>query len=131
MNFMNKDYIKEIWATAKPKLIVLLCLVCSFVSGFAAGKGESQLSKPAPRQLQYTTNKAGETKAAAPQPTNLTPAHANTNSTVTATADCYIKGSKSRIYHMPGGSFYDRTNPVQCFASEAEAQAAGFTKSSR
>ncbi|OGE86632.1 MAG: hypothetical protein A3J48_01675 [Candidatus Doudnabacteria bacterium RIFCSPHIGHO2_02_FULL_46_11] len=47
---------------------------------------------------------------------------------------CRIKGnisSSSRIYHLPGGSFYDRTDPEMCFNTEAEAQAAGFRKSSR
>lgn len=30
------------------------------------------------------------------------------------------------IYHVPDSQFYDRTNPKECFASEAEAQAAGY-----
>jgi len=45
-----------------------------------------------------------------------------------------IKGnisSSGKIYHLPGGTFYDRTNPEMCFTTEAEAQAAGFRKSSR
>jgi hypothetical protein len=43
-----------------------------------------------------------------------------------------IKGSSSLIYHMPGGSFYDRTtNPIRCFQTEEEALSAGFKKSSR
>ncbi len=41
-----------------------------------------------------------------------------------------IKGNHSRggefIYHVPGEGNYDRTNPEVCFATEAEAQAAGF-----
>jgi hypothetical protein len=52
-------------------------------------------------------------------------------------ADCaagQIKGnigaSGSKVYHMPGGSFYNRTKAEACFATEAEAQAAGFRKSS-
>jgi hypothetical protein len=43
-----------------------------------------------------------------------------------------IKGSKSLIYHVPGGAFYDKTtSPIRCFNTEAEAQAAGFRKSSK
>ncbi|OGE76682.1 MAG: hypothetical protein A3C85_04155 [Candidatus Doudnabacteria bacterium RIFCSPHIGHO2_02_FULL_48_21] len=54
----------------------------------------------------------------------------------TDSADCTgkIKGnisSNSKIYHMPGGSFYNRTVPEMCFDSEAEARAAGFRKSQR
>lgn len=44
-----------------------------------------------------------------------------------------IKGNHSRggefIYHAPGGASYDRTEPEVCFATEADAQAAGFRAS--
>jgi hypothetical protein len=38
-----------------------------------------------------------------------------------------IKGNISyyggqRIYHIPGGDYYNVTNPEQCFATEADAQ---------
>lgn len=46
-----------------------------------------------------------------------------------------IKGNISskgeKIYHVPGGAFYDKTNAEQWFTTEAEAQAAGFRKSKR
>lgn len=45
-----------------------------------------------------------------------------------------VKGNisgTSKTYHIPGGSFYDRTTPEMCFATEAEAQSAGFAKSSK
>lgn len=45
-------------------------------------------------------------------------------------ADFPVKGNHSRsgdfIYHLPGSRFYDRTDAEVCFATEAEAQAAGF-----
>jgi hypothetical protein len=53
---------------------------------------------------------------------------------------CAIKGNVNRsgdkIYHVPGGAFYDRTdiNPEEgdgWFCTEAEAQAAGFRRSAR
>ena len=44
-----------------------------------------------------------------------------------------IKGNHSssgeRIYHVPGGQFYERTNPEECFATERDAQAAGYRAS--
>jgi hypothetical protein len=49
--------------------------------------------------------------------------------------DCQDKikgniGSKdSRIYHVPGGSFYQRVAPELCFVDEQAAIAAGFSKS--
>ncbi len=55
--------------------------------------------------------------------------------TQTGKNDCFpgqIKGNISgsnKVYHMPGGSFYNRTMAEQCFSTEAEAIAAGFRKS--
>jgi micrococcal nuclease len=42
-----------------------------------------------------------------------------------------IKGNQSGIYHVPGGQSYERTIPEECFASEEEAQAAGYRKAQR
>jgi micrococcal nuclease len=46
-------------------------------------------------------------------------------------ANAPIKGNQSGIYHVPGGQFYGRTNPEECFESETEAQAAGYRRSQR
>ena len=38
-----------------------------------------------------------------------------------------VKGNaNSRIYHVPGGRFYDRTLPERCYASAADAEADGY-----
>ena len=43
-----------------------------------------------------------------------------------------IKGNRtSMIYHLPGGEFYDATGPEECFASPADAEAAGYRRSQR
>ena len=44
-----------------------------------------------------------------------------------------IKGNaNSRIYHVPGGSYYESTKDnIVWFCSEAEAEAAGYRKSKR
>jgi micrococcal nuclease len=46
-----------------------------------------------------------------------------------------IKGNINRrgerIYHVPGGAFYDRTKPERCFATEEEAQREGFRRARR
>ena len=46
-----------------------------------------------------------------------------------------IKGNKNRkgekIYHVPGGAYYDKTNPEEWFFTEEEAQAAGYRASKR
>ena len=41
-------------------------------------------------------------------------------------ADKPIKGSRSHIYHLQNDPNYKATKPVACFASEADAQAAGY-----
>lgn len=121
---MNFENIKDRFIEHKPKLIVLGCLVTAFVSGYGVGTYEMRANSLSRRQLNYTTNTGVKpTPTSTPKPTSTTAA--------APAGECYIKGSKSKLYHMPGGSFYDRTNPAQCFGSEAEAQAAGYTKSSR
>ena len=43
-----------------------------------------------------------------------------------------IKGNaSSMIYHVPGGAFYNRTNPEECFRTTAAAVAAGYRASKR
>jgi hypothetical protein len=43
-----------------------------------------------------------------------------------------IKGNRSSmIYHRPGAEFYDQTRPEDCFASPADAEAAGYRASQR
>jgi hypothetical protein len=43
-----------------------------------------------------------------------------------------IKGNRSTmIYHPPGGEFYEPTRPEDCFASPADAEAAGYRRSQR
>jgi hypothetical protein len=42
-----------------------------------------------------------------------------------------ISASGERIYHAPGGSSYRATRPEVCFATPAEAEAAGFRRALR
>ncbi len=41
------------------------------------------------------------------------------------------KSKKTRIYHVPSGSFYKRTKPELCFTSPKDALGAGFRASKR
>lgn len=121
---MDKELLKDKLIEHKPKLILLACLAVAFIAGYGAGTFETK-GNQSHRQLNYTTKEGSP-----PTPTSIPKP---TESVVKGSADsaCKIKGSKSKLYHMPDGSFYDRTTPVQCFNTEAEAVAAGFTKSSR
>lgn len=42
-----------------------------------------------------------------------------------------INSSGEKIYHVPGGAYYDKTIPEEWFFTEEEAQAAGYRKSKR
>lgn len=42
-----------------------------------------------------------------------------------------INSKGEKIYHVPGGQFYEKTIAEQWFSSEAEAKAAGYRKSKR
>lgn len=41
------------------------------------------------------------------------------------------QGDSEWIYHRPGGSSYSRTDPEQCFATAADAEAAGYRAAKR
>ncbi len=44
--------------------------------------------------------------------------------------DHTVKAKESSgIYHVPGGRFYERTNPDRCYATEADAEADGYRRS--
>ena len=59
-------------------------------------------------------------------------AGATTQSDSTSVCQGKIKGNpSSKIYHVPGGAFYDRLSSAICFDSERDAQAAGYRKSQR
>ncbi|WZL73883.1 ComEC/Rec2 family competence protein [Clostridiaceae bacterium 35-E11] len=42
-----------------------------------------------------------------------------------------INSKKEKIYHLPGGAYYEGTEPEVWFKTESEAQQAGFRKSKR
>jgi micrococcal nuclease len=46
-------------------------------------------------------------------------------------ASAPIKGNQSGLYHVPEGSYYDVTNPEECFATAQDAEAAGYEASSQ
>ncbi len=127
----NYDYIKLKIEENKKRVVFGVCAVLLFIVGFGTGRAEREFRKTPTVQTNYTTktpeNKGGD------DPVNITAEPPITPSTTGSTLlSCNIKGTSSRIYHLPGGAFYERiTAPVACFETEAEAQAAGYRKSSR
>ncbi len=130
----NIDHEKLI-AKTKPLAIAGVCFVAVFTAGYGVGKSSGSASSvggASKRSLSnYNTNRSANSNTGQkPQAETIAPANNKMMAPVDKSS-CYIKGSKSKLYHVPGGSFYERTNPVACFNSEEEAQAAGYTKSSR
>lgn len=102
-----------------------LVLVVGFLLVASLGFELGQRSVP---KFSQALIPAGEVKETVTEPANYTP----NNSEAQPNCSGQIKGSASMIYHLPGGSFYERTTkPIQCFDTEAEAKSAGFRKSSR
>ena len=118
--------VKEFLKLNERSVILVISFTCVFLLGFFTGKidsynknqpiikvEKSQLNSTILNQESQQGNVLGEKNEA---------------------GNCPVKGnisSSSKIYHLPGGSFYDRTNPEVCFNTAAEAEAAGFRKSQR
>ena len=138
---ISYEEIKDRVDEYKPRLVYAGCLVLMFLIGFGSGNawGPDQKQKNQTQtQSKYTTtapqnkeiSKEADTK---PEPVEETKT-ATPNATTTSKTCTTIKGNignGTKIYHVPGGSFYERTQEEMCFATEAEAQAAGYKKSSR
>ena len=118
---MLKEFIKK----HQQKLVLLIGFLLVAGISFLLGKAaafeysvpEINVEQVFTAPTNYTENIAG----------TQTPAHAGASKCAGQ-----IKGSSSMIYHLPDGAFYERvTNPIRCFNTEPEAQAAGFRKSAR
>jgi hypothetical protein len=80
-----------------------------------------------------------EFTSAAPEPNGSEPATTSDDSSSAWVAalddgscppDHEVKAKEgSGIFHVPGGRFYERTNPDRCYASAAAAEADGFRQS--
>ncbi len=130
-----KDRLNE---KGKPLAIAGVCFLAVFIAGFGTGRVSNGGSKGATEKrslTNYTTNTGNKTKAGDTNSGTKPPANTNSSPKTTVApadpANCYIKGSKSKTYHIPGGAFYERTTPAACFNTEEEATAAGYKKSSR
>jgi competence protein ComEC len=79
-----------------------------------------------------STNKYYSDNSSAKLSSNTTSNIANkTTPTQSASIKGNINSSGEKIYHVPGGAYYDRTDAEMWFNTEAEAENAGFRKSKR
>ncbi len=135
---MNYEEIKEKFYEKKNYFAVALGFVLVFLLGFGTGIFEKDRRKAPASLPNYTTNQQKtvekpviETKSTVQTGENKVLGQATSSLPM---QECLIKGNisaNSKIYHVKGGAFYDRTNPEMCFSTEQQAVDAGFRKSSR
>lgn len=136
---ISYEELKEKTSEYRTQIIYGSCLALMFMVGFGTGNAWGPDQNKSRQQYSNYTNNQRQNKEleAKKQPVTKkdTPDTATSHTAQTQNQECaQIKGnisSKNKIYHIPGGAFYERTQAEQCFATEAEAQAAGFKKSSR
>jgi hypothetical protein len=141
---LDYEKLKKGFIENKPKIAIGVCFVLVFIIGFGTGRYDkestSRRTKANNNQKYYNTDtsikpktETAETKEGEAVVGKVLSITAST--TTPKTQSCIIKGNisstGSKIYHMAGGAFYERTNPEQCFNTEAEALSAGYRKSSR
>lgn len=119
----------------KIRLWAVLAAVQTVTFGMGMYTAKTYWSNPSVPidQLDYSTNELNQQSS---RPSEAKPGESARTTDSLDPANCTaIKGNISgsnKTYHVPGGSFYERTTtPEMCFATETEAQAAGFKKASR
>lgn len=123
------DY-RELIKTHQQKIVLVIGYMLVGFLAFGLGRLTAAKKEAPEIRVEQVNLPTNYTPAVAGLQTNTAPIQA----TATTADNCAgkIKGSSSMIYHVPGGSFYDKTtHPTRCFDTEAQAQTAGFRKSSR
>ncbi len=126
IDYLKNIFIKKFPALSLEKMKPLALIAVCFIAVFVAGVGVGSKFENRSTNINYTTKTEHTVKAPAPMAAPVTTPEKLQNN-----GECKIKGSKSKIYHMQGGSFYNRTNAAECFDTEEAALSAGYTKSSR
>ena len=130
-NWLNKN---------QQKIAVGIGYLLVFFLAFGLGKISASIPNPPeisieePNSIPSNVNTTPEIQGIQVPGTNTTKQGASSFDPVGGQCQGKIKGnigSSEKIYHVPGGSFYDRTQAERCFNTEADAVAEGFRKSSR
>jgi hypothetical protein len=135
---MSYEELKTLVSEHKARLATVAACAVMFVVGF--GTGHATKPEAAPNEqsdyIDYTSKPEEK-----PAPTNNVPLADEKQITPPSAGKaydpsqpCVIKGNvsgSSKIFHVKGGSSYEKTVPEQCFNTEAEAVAAGFRKAKR
>ncbi|HYD90652.1 MAG TPA: hypothetical protein VEA37_04090 [Flavobacterium sp.] len=123
---------RKFWQLHEKELLLVVSFVSVFVLGFLAHKVSSLNSLTADIKIEQSQANSSIFKE-----TQTVDSGQVSGASQTAVGECkpgQIKGnisSSSQIYHVPGGSSYNKLQAEACFDTEAEAQAAGFRKALR
>ena len=101
------------------------------VVGFAVGILRAVRRRRAPEVTGSATwQPLTDTPAPAPRdgPVQFTPAGVEPVDGVCPPGYPIKAKSSSKIFHVPGGSSYERTVPDRCYANESDAEADGYRK---
>ncbi len=148
---MNYESMKKFVSEHKAQVTTLVACVMMFVVGFGTGKAFGHPNKTTQAEdspANYSANSAAKPAAKSKAEDEAAgetavPPSATVDKKATTVPDsakpvdgqpCIIKGNisgSSKIYHVKGGSSYEKTTPEACFNTEAEAVAAGFRKAKR
>ncbi len=141
MNYQNlKDWLSQ--KENKNKLVLGVSFILVFLVGFGTGDYKKSTEPVLKTYANYTTNQNVAPLPDTSRENDQTPARGTGTKAKTSPKsaapdhNCPIKGNISassgkKIYHVPGGAFYSKVKPEQCFSTETAAQAAGFVKSRR
>ena len=119
------------------RLVFLASAAAAIVRFAMARRTKSQPSAPqAPEwaPLRSTTPKSSASDAPITSTKVETPSEPDWIAPVDGTCPLShpVKGNaNSRIYHLPGGRFYDSTVPERCYRDESAAEADGMRASKR
>jgi hypothetical protein len=134
----------------KYKLIIVGSLFAAFVSGFSLAALRNSFSNSFAGANSTTNNTAIKPYDQYNQDTqkqnqdgtlpvvsdNVSTSNKATGASKQTSSDtCPVKGKKSKtgknIYYLPGSLFFSRLKSPTCFATEQQAIAAGFVKTTR
>ena len=123
MNF--KEFIKN--NQQKIVLIIGFALVAGI--GFGLGRFSKPVQNPPEIRFEESTDPQSYYNS---NSASVQSSQTSQIQVIKPSCDGKIKGTaSSKIYHLPGQAGYAKLNSLVCFNTEAEAQAAGFRRSSR
>ena len=99
-------------------------------SSKSSSSSNSQTNKTT-SEKQSTSNTNSQSSSKPSTQPSPQPETTETSTSGTGKIKGNINSKGEKIYHMPGGAYYDRTDPEVWFSTEEEAQAAGFRRSKR